>query len=180
MAGLAALLGVVGSVLGFLGFKTFKESRELVQKKAEEESENLSALRSSIGLMMTFQNFIMVNHPILTSLAKDIRAMQPSDKSYSEKRSRLKSVAEQIIDDLNRMREHDKELNRVAPNQEPRWAAWINGWHGLTLHSAGQSKQAIPYLDRAIQLSRGRDQSAKNRRANIQPGLLLRSLGDKR
>lgn len=116
--------------------------------------------------MMTFQNFIMVNYQILTALAKEIRAMEPSDKGYLEKCSSLKSVGKQIIDDLNRMREHDKELNRVAPNQELRWAAWIDGWHGLTLHSVGLGKEAIPYLDRAIQLSRGRDQSAKARRAS--------------
>jgi len=107
MAGLVALLG-------FLGFRTFNESLTLVQKKAEEGSENLATLGSSISEMMTIQNFIEANHGRLTSLADEIRATQPSDQGYSEKSSKLESIAKQIIDDLNRMREYDKVLNRAA------------------------------------------------------------------
>lgn len=116
--------------------------------------------------MMTIQNFIVANHDSLTSLAEEIRAMQPLDQDYAEKSSNLESMAKQVIEDLNRMREHDKVSNQLAPNLEPRWAAWIDGWHGFALHKVGRGEEAIPYLDRAIQLSRGRDQSAKRRRAS--------------
>lgn len=70
--------------------------------------------------MMTIQNFIVANHDPLTSLADEIRAMQPSDQGYSEKSSNLESMAKQVIEDLNRMREQDKVSNRLVPNREPR------------------------------------------------------------
>ena len=150
-------IAVLAALLGFLGVTTYAKARKLVQKKAKEESENLSELRLSISQMMATQYFIEDKHGPLIALVDKIRAMQPSDQGYSEKSSELKSIVKAIIEDLNRMREYDKIWNRLAPTREPRWAALIDGWHGFALHSDGRHHEAIPYLQRAIQLSTRRD-----------------------